>query len=57
MMTRFVPYEKRSKKERRKVDAIKRRDWNGVDPSTKTILSKKNVHVRKPKHPDSEWED
>ena len=44
-MTRFVPYEKRSKKERRKADAIKRLDWNGVDPATKTIAGKKNVHV------------
>lgn len=50
-MTKFVPYEKRSKKERKKIDAVKRRDWNGVYPSTKTIPSKKNVHVRKPKHP------
>ncbi len=50
-MTKFVPYEKRSKKERKKIDAVKRRDWNGVDPSTKTIPSKKNVHMRKPKHP------
>ena len=53
MMTRFIPYEKLSKKERRKLDAVKRLDWNGVDPSTKTIPSKKNVHVRKPKHPVS----
>ncbi len=51
-MTRFVAYEKMSKKERRRIDLIMRRDWNGVDPSTKTIPSKKNVHVRKPKHPD-----
>ncbi len=50
-MTKFIPYEKLSKKERRKIDSILRRDWNGVDPSTKTIPSKKNVHVRKPKHP------
>lgn len=50
-MTRFVPYEKKSKKERKKIDAILCRDWNGVDPSAKTIPSKKNVHVRKPKHP------
>lgn len=50
-MTRFVPYEKKSKKERKKIDAILRRDWNGVDPSAKTIPSKKNIHVRKPKHP------
>ena len=50
-MTRFVHYEKKSKKERKKIDAILRRDWNGVDPSAKTIPSKKNVHVRKPKHP------
>ncbi|MCR5478230.1 MAG: hypothetical protein K6F27_00025 [Ruminococcus sp.] len=56
-MTRFIPYEKRSKKERRKADAIKRLGWNGVDPATKTIAGKKNVHVRKPKHPRSEWEE
>ena len=51
MMTKFIPYEKLSKKERKKLNAIKRLDWNGVHPSTKTIPGKKNVHVRKPKHP------
>ena len=50
-MTKFIPYEKLSRKERRKIDAIRRLDWNGVHPSTKTIHGKKNVHVRKPKHP------
>jgi hypothetical protein len=55
-MTKFVAYEKMSKKERKKIDAIKRRDWNGVHPSTKTIQGKKNVHIRKPKHPESIYE-
>lgn len=34
-MTKYVPYEKRSKKERRKLDAARRGTWGGVKPVTR----------------------
>lgn len=37
----FVPYEKLSKKEKKKVDASKRKLWQ-VKPITKMVNSKKN---------------
>ena len=36
---RRIEYSKLSKKEKRKEDAKKRRDWNGVNPVTKTVRS------------------
>ena len=40
-MQRYVPLEKRSKKEQRKVHAARRASWNGVDPVTRTVPNKK----------------
>lgn len=57
-MEKFVPYEKLSKKEQKKFNNSKRRDWNGLDPSTRVAVNDKKVYKRKPKHPDlvsSEW--
>lgn len=34
-MRRFVPYEKLSKKEKRKVDASRRRTWGVLHPVTR----------------------
>lgn len=34
-MKKFVPYEKLSKKERRRLDRKKRRDWGTLDPVTR----------------------
>ena len=36
-MEKFVPYEKKSKKEKRKEDSKRRTTWNGVNPKTKVI--------------------
>ena len=44
--TAFTPYEKLSKKAKREIDAKKRGSWNGVDPVTKIVESKK-VYRRK----------
>ncbi len=33
-MEKFVPFEKLSKKEQKKLNSAKRRDWNGLDPVT-----------------------
>ena len=49
-MERFIPYEKLGKKERKKLDAEKRRGWNGLSPATKVVPGAKKVYRRKPKH-------
>ena len=36
MADRYVPYEKRSKKEKKKTDQTKRLDWGQVRPATVT---------------------
>lgn len=43
---KVTPLKKQSKKEQRKFHARKRRDWNGLKPTTRVIKSKK-VHDRK----------
>ena len=48
-MDKFIPYEKLSKKEKRRLDSKKRRTWGGSDPSTRVIRSKK-TYTRKQKH-------
>ncbi|MDE5937271.1 MAG: hypothetical protein K2G83_07690 [Ruminococcus sp.] len=50
-MEKFVPYEKMSKKERRRLDTAKRRDWNGINPVTR-IAEKGKRYSRKIKHPE-----
>ena len=34
-MEKFIPYEKLSKKEKRKLNAVKRGSWGGLDPVTR----------------------
>lgn len=34
-MEKFIPYEKLSKKEKRKLDLAKRQTWGGFDPVTR----------------------
>ena len=50
-MEKFVPYEKMSKKERKKLDSAKRRDWNGLNPVTR-IAERSKKYSRKIKHPE-----
>ncbi len=40
MMEKFIPYEKLSKKQKRKLDAARRNTWGGLSPVT-----------RRPEHP------
>ena len=40
-MKNFIPYEKRSKKERRKMDLAKRRTWGDLNPITRKPESSK----------------
>ena len=56
-MDKFVPYDKMSKKEQKKINDEKRRDWNGINPVTKVVPDSKKVYKRKPKHQnDEDWE-
>ena len=34
-MEKFVPFEKLSKKKQRELNAIRRKDWNGLNPVTR----------------------
>lgn len=51
-MNRFVPFEKMSKKEQKKLNAAKRGSWNGVDPVTRVADTDRKKYRRKPKYPD-----
>ncbi len=48
-MMRFIPYEKLSKKERRKIDLKMRGDWGNVKPAEVKYRCKK-AYTRKLKH-------
>ena len=50
IMDKFVSYDKMSKKEKKKVDSVRRGSWNGVDPATKVVETDKKRYRRKPKH-------
>ena len=56
-MDKFVPYDKMSKKEQKKINDEKRRDWNGMNPVTKVVPESKKVYKRKPKHQNDDWEE
>jgi len=51
-MEKFIPYEKLSKKEKKKTDSSKRGSWNGVDPVTRVADTEKKKYRRKAKHPE-----
>ncbi len=53
---KFVPYDKMSKKERKKLNAQKRKDWGNVNPTTR-IEKSKNEYQRHPKHKKSDLDD
>lgn len=40
-MKQFLPREKMSKREKRALDAAKRTSWDGVNPATRKVESKK----------------
>jgi len=46
---RYVPIEKRSKREQRRLNAARRGDWNGVRPVTRIIPSGKRYDRAKEK--------
>ncbi|MBP1535622.1 MAG: hypothetical protein J6I46_12335 [Ruminococcus sp.] len=54
MAERFIPYEKLSPKERRKIDAKRRRSWDGLSPVTRAVPNGK-AYSRKVKHKNREY--
>lgn len=51
-MEKFIPFEKLSRKEQKKINSLKRNDWNGLNPVTK-ITEDKKKYKRKPKYPEN----
>ena len=52
-MERFIPYEKLSKKEKRRLDAAKRGTWGGLNPVTRKPMNPKAYKRSK----SWKWED
>ena len=46
-MTEFVSYEKLSKKEKRRVNARRRKTWQGASPVTRKTENKKKYNRKK----------
>lgn len=46
-MDKFIPYEKMSKKQKKQYNALKRRDWNGVNPVTRKPVNPKAYNRKK----------
>ena len=46
-MEKFIPYEKRSKKERRKLDRAKRQTWGELNPVTRKPENSKAYNRKK----------
>ena len=53
---KFVPYEKMSKKNRKKIDCARRKDWNGVNPATK-IVPDKRLEILEQEEIDAAWDE
>lgn len=54
MMKKFVPSEKLSKKERKRLNSVRRGSWNGVRPVTRVADTDKRRYKRKPKYPEDD---
>ena len=52
-MEKFVSFDKLSKKEQKKINSEKRRDWNGLNPVTRIAPNNKKAYKRKAKHPQT----
>lgn len=50
-MNKFIPYEKLSKKEQRKINSARRSTWGALDPATRKPRNSK-AYTRKKRTPD-----
>ena len=48
-MDRFIPLNKKSKKEQKKFHSMQRKDWNGLNPMTRTVPNGKGYDRNKVK--------
>lgn len=46
-MTKFIPYEKMSKKQKKEIDRMKRGSWHGVNPVTRKSENQKAYNRKK----------
>ena len=46
-MEKFIPYEKLSKKEKRKLDQVKRQTWGSLNPTTRKPTNSRAYNRRK----------
>ena len=46
-MEKFIPFEKLSKKKQRELNAIRRKDWNGINPVTRKTENPKAYNRKK----------
>ena len=49
---KIIPLEKQSKKQQKKFHARRRRNWNGLKPTTRVVKSKKVYDRKKLRKPD-----
>lgn len=49
---KLIPLNKQSKKAQKKYHARKRKDWNGITPTTRVVKSKKVYDRKKFKKPE-----
>ncbi len=49
ILNKFIPYEKLSKKEQKRLNQLKRTGWGSINPVTRTVPDKKK-YTRKEKY-------
>ena len=54
-MTKFTPYQKLSKKDRRKLDSLRRGSWGNLNPVTRRSENKKAYNRKKARK--LRWDD
>lgn len=53
MMEKYIPYEKLSKKEKRKIDSCRRKTWGSLNPVTRKPVNSKVYNRKKNQY----WKD
>ena len=56
-MEKFIPYEKLSKKEKRKVDAAKRNTWGELNPVTRKPMNSRAYNRNKSRNWKREYHE
>lgn len=46
-MEKFTPYDKLSKKEQKRLDSAKHRDWEGLNPVTRAVKTSTKQDTRR----------